>query len=527
MDKNQSTDQRAYRRRRTWVIAFLLFLSTSAASFGVYLNRPMLIASSETAGEAWRVDPTPSVEPALASETVESIEDGLSSSGTAGMDLSDVGANGFERVFTQGIGALVETPESIELDEWFGTSSQKRVSFRQIEFAQSSKRAYQCAGPLSGGPTGFKAELVPIPNLTELTVREAQHRIESFDFKTKIPSSAEDSDLVLVSQPSQGVAPYRSTIVIRSVGVRVPDVLSLPMGRAEEEIKLARLQPNWDKSVRQHHPVTHMEPAPGSIVEKFSDIVFYSMTTTPNILGEGESYAVETLQNEDLGITPVAPARLSDDVVCGQYPRGGIPIKRGQFVKIEMGPIMPNLVGMSVTVADSRLRAKIIDGKIVSRNYRITRTTINRVSLSPPTSTEDQVLVSLQNHAAWELDPPKLPTDQAASKSSEGDKTLCQAIIEPNTGGGFGGAGNPASPPVRTSVRYQLLDSVVSGQGVRAGIPLTRRKPVAIEITDNYLQIVTQTIPQPRTGGTQGFGGNGLGGGGGAGGAAGGGGGMF
>ncbi len=296
-------------------------------------------------------------------------------SGSAGTNLTQVGGNGFQTAFTRGMGATVEMPSPMIVEQTY-TQLQSRSGFvQQAAHSVSSNRYYQYVGPVTHGPTGFELCRVFVPVVKELTIADARTKIRDLDFEISIDADdAREDDLVLEASPSSGLANYRSTIVIRSVGVRVPEILTIPLGEADEKVVDVRLQPKRDNTVRPHHPVTKMSPEAGTIVPKGTPVQYYSQLQAPRLIGLVPDDVQAKLAKEDLGLVEQIPAKLSDDVICDQNPRPNVMVNRGVGIRVEMGPLVPQLVGLSLEQAQTALQAKILDGKIANREARIVRT---------------------------------------------------------------------------------------------------------------------------------------------------------
>jgi beta-lactam-binding protein with PASTA domain/predicted Ser/Thr protein kinase len=228
-----------------------------------------------------------------------------------------------------------------------------------------------------------------VPNVLGVTPQQATARLQATGLKISIGpavfSSTVESGVIVRTRPPPGtrIETGSPVVVITSKGpelVGVPDVGGKPERAALTVIHDAgfetKVKRAFDEGVREGRVISQ-NPDPGQEIERGSLVTITvskgpAPVEVPNVVGQPESEARATLRA--LGFTVEEVEEFSLTVARGRViatdPPAGASVPRGTEVTIvvSLGPKtveMPNVVGMSGTDAETKLRGLGLEVEVV------------------------------------------------------------------------------------------------------------------------------------------------------------------
>lgn len=188
---------------------------------------------------------------------------------------------------------------------------------------------------------------VAVPDVAGLDRAQARRALESaglgVDAEEKVFDASVDGGRAVGTDPGAGrELPRGSTVTLRvSSAIEVPDVVDMPVDRAQRTLQDAGLQvvvadPITDDVVADGR-VARTVPAAGTRVDPADPVVRLvpsDAVTVPMVLGRRGGEAIRTL--EEAGLRATVDTGTRNGVVYGQIPLPGRVVARGETVELDL-----------------------------------------------------------------------------------------------------------------------------------------------------------------------------------------------
>jgi eukaryotic-like serine/threonine-protein kinase len=215
-----------------------------------------------------------------------------------------------------------------------------------------------------------------VPPVVGQTLQQAQTRLDSAGLGVEVKRRTDQAprDFVFEQSPNPGQKVEKDSVVTLFVSngpttVEVPDVVGIDQTDARRRLRRARLTPELERETSTkvaEGTVIRSDPGPGRLVERDSSVTLVVSSgpgeaVVPNVVGEDQESAVETLRGE--GLSPIVRERSSGepvDTVVEQTPAAGQRVDEGSTVTIFVsdGKVaeVPDVTGLTQDEAEAELR---------------------------------------------------------------------------------------------------------------------------------------------------------------------------